>query len=302
MIRSMSCRVLLNVSTLPRSTTARRFYNIAVARSLPDSFDRALASSNEPVNLETAHAQHVRYVQALRSSLPVLELPPLSQHPDCCFVEDTAICIGNTALITRPGNMTRQGETSTIAKTLQQLGMKVVDMNGDSCDTPETTLDGGDVLYTGRHLFVGRSGRTQANAATTLEAVFDRTAIPIQTPSSHLHLKSVVSHVDEFTLVAPTHAWADAVLAQMNENDRDYEVVRLPNVLACNVVRCNHLLLVQTNGCQESLDKLNQLAKIRNLVLMEVDMSELAKKDGALTCCSLLLNVGVHQSINAKLP
>lgn len=82
-----------------------------------------------------------KYVDTLRSlGLQVLLLDADEAHPDCCFVEDTAVCIDRTALITFPGHDSRVGETAAVERALVDLaGMRVVRMkrparmDGASC-------------------------------------------------------------------------------------------------------------------------------------------------------------------------
>lgn len=41
---------------------------------------------------------------------------------DCCFIEDTAVVVGRTAIIARIGAASRQGEEAPVAAALQDLG------------------------------------------------------------------------------------------------------------------------------------------------------------------------------------
>lgn len=59
---------------------------------------------------------------------------------------------------------------------------------------PKATLDGGDVLFTGREFFVGLSGRSNEGGARALASAFPEFPVtPIKVPSKTLHLKSVMS-------------------------------------------------------------------------------------------------------------
>ena len=81
-------------------------------------------------------------------------LPTDEDLPDCVFVEDTAIVIGDTVLITCPGAVSRRAETKEIEKHFLETHMKVV------CMEAPAHVDGGDVLFTGREIFVGLSNRS----------------------------------------------------------------------------------------------------------------------------------------------
>ena len=241
--------------------------------------------------MERARRQHARYVTALRQVVPVFSLPALEGHPDCCFVEDTVVAIQRRAVITRLGHASRRGEAESVRTVLEYLGMEVLDMQR----TKTATCDGGDVLWSGRHLFVGLSNRTNAEGTQFLSQAFSDLAETIVVPpvvqgDQVLHLKSAVTLIDDSTLVAPSGPAGDQVLQAMQANDLGYKAIRLPDVLACNLVSCNGWLLVQDTRCQESRETLEQAALDRGMQLIYVDTSELAKKDAALTCCSVLLS------------
>lgn len=105
--------------------------------------------------------------------------------------------------------------------------------------------------------------------------------------------------MDEETLVAPTGPLGDGLIESMLKDLGDqsaataasYHVIRLPNVLACNVVSVNGTVLLQDTACTMSRQRLEAAAGDRQLEVVYVDSSELAKKDAALTCCSVLLDI-----------
>lgn len=202
---------------------------LAIARHIPNSFLHALVThhttnndddtSNDKNNdnqvcLTKARAQHMTYLQQLRNHIPTICLPPLEDHPDCLFVEDTVVCVGNVACLTSMSEMTRRGEVDSIKGVLDMLGMDVVDMReyNDNIDgdfdftskymtasvdgkNKRPYCDGGDVLYTGRHLFVGLSHRTNELGYNVLKDVFGSTVEVVKVPPliqgrNVLHLKS----------------------------------------------------------------------------------------------------------------
>lgn len=125
----------------------------AVVRSVPDSLGKSIGSI-ESIDLAAARLEHSNYVQHLRTmGLTVIQVPADESLPDCSFVEDTAVICDQLALITRPGHPVRHRETTEIRRTLKQLvRIDVVEMNQSNA-----FLDGGDVLFTGREFFVGKS-------------------------------------------------------------------------------------------------------------------------------------------------
>ena len=115
--------------------------------------------------------------------------------------------------------------------------------------------------------------------------------IPVRFQGNALHLKSIVTNVDDATLLAPTGTFGDEVLDAMDATNRGYNVVRLPSMLACNVVAVNGGILAQDVGDDESRAILERVAAERGLEIQFASLSEVAKVDGALTCCSVLLSL-----------
>ena len=182
---------------------------MALTRPVSPKLADAVSSSPNDISYSVAQKQHDAYVQALKRILPVQELPQLTNNPDGCFVEDTVVAIGKRAVLMQMGHESRRSEVDTMASMLQ--GMKqVLDMR-----TVEGALcDGGDVLWTGRHVFVGLSERTNQEGIEVLRSVFrDWEIIPVPMAGAALHLKSIVTHMDGYTLVAPTGDIGDASLA-----------------------------------------------------------------------------------------
>ncbi len=121
----------------------------------------------DPINLELARKQHLGYIDALKyCGCDVTVLPADERYPDCVFVEDPAVIVGSTALITRPGHASRFGEVERVRELLKAQGLIVVEITD-----PEAKIDGGDVQYTGKEILVGISERTnRAGVAAVAEA------------------------------------------------------------------------------------------------------------------------------------
>ena len=65
-------------------------------------------------------AAHKAYVAALKSTgVEVIELDPLDAFPDAQFVEDTALCLPQGAVLMRPGAPSRMGEVAEMAPKLR---------------------------------------------------------------------------------------------------------------------------------------------------------------------------------------
>ena len=147
---------------------------------------------------------------------------------------------------------------------------------------PPGTLDGGDVLAVGGHFLVGLSARTNAAGAAQLGRIVERHGhtwcpVPVHTG---LHLKSNVNEVFPGTLLVAPELAARVEL-------RRYEriVVDEAERYACNALRLDDHLLV-ASGYPRTLERLAASAP-PGTTLHELDMSEVRKMDGGLTCLSL---------------
>ena len=117
-------------------------YDLAVVCSVPTSLPAAVLRQDDQMR-----DQHEQYVQVLRELLQeVLVLPVDELYHDCVFVEDAVVVCDGTAFITIPGHESRQ-----LIAMMKKLGLNVVEM------TDPGHVDGGDVLFTGREVFVGPS-------------------------------------------------------------------------------------------------------------------------------------------------
>lgn len=98
-------------------------FNYAVICRIPQSFaTRSVGAENFDggVNLEKAREEYETIREVLKNcDVNLIELQEDENYPDCCFVEDCAVVIGGTALITRPGHLSRQGEVSLIDRHYQ---------------------------------------------------------------------------------------------------------------------------------------------------------------------------------------
>lgn len=285
-----------------------RNYTVAITREVPESLAKGLSMHHQnaflDISVDRAKKQHSVYLNHLRCILPTMSLPSLEHHPDCVFVEDTAVAIGRNAVINRIGHESRRGEVDDMKETLVSFGVKVTDMRDIN---EEATCDGGDVLFVegAKCLFVGLSSRTNQEGIAVLQRVFEPSGIKVvAVPSvTHeaLHLKSIVTCLDEMTLVAPKGPLGNEVLRAMEVDKLSLlNTVRLPNVAACNLVSVNGCVLAQETTCSETKMLLERESRARRLRLQYVDTSEFAKIDGtnatneSWSCWGTLFLVNFH--------
>jgi len=217
--------------------------------------------------------QHHAYRQALLSlGLDVLVLPPELAFPDAYFVEDPAIVTSKIAVIARPGAPTRQGEETTLEPFLEYYRPLVHILSPG-------TVDGGDVLMVGEHFFIGLSERTNVEGAAQLTAHLNAAGHTSETVpvAAGLHLKSGVNYVGKDTLLV-TKKLADYPVFTR------YEKIILDEgeEYAANTLWVNDTLLMP-KGFPKTHAKLAQLG----MRVIELDVSEVQKMDGGLTCMSL---------------
>lgn len=228
-----------------------------------------------PISVPRAEAQHEAYEAALRAlDCEVRRVEPAPEHADSVFIEDTAVVFDEIAVITRPGAESRRAETDAVARALAGLRplARIV---------APGTLDGGDVLVVGRRVFVGRTGRTNDAGIVQLRSAlaphgYTVTAVDV---TGCLHLKTAVTAIDDGTvLVNP--AWVDAAAFA----PAAVITVDPAEPMGANVLRIGARLLY-------GADYPRTLARLRahGADVTTVDASELAKAEGAVTCCSLVL-------------
>jgi dimethylargininase len=303
----------LDETSNPLKTPLHRYgsirnYSLAIAREVPKSFPEALTmassdgSSSNKINYHNATIEHEKYLTTLRKHIPVVCLPPIDRLPDSVFVEDTVVAIGNKAVITNPGHPSRKPEVDSIRVFLEdQLGMEVTDMREAK---PSAICDGGDVLYTGRHLFVGISGdRTNRDAVEALADGLGIEAIPVpfRQGKGALHLKSITTHIDDRTLVVPDTDLGRSVFQTLADASggaySSTDALWLPEHagLSCNLVSLPQQRFAMAQLVHEDDARtrglLQEAAAERSFALEFVTQAEAAKCDGALTCCSVLLDI-----------
>ena len=250
---------------------------IAITRPVSPSIVRCELThlGRVPIDLARAEAQHAAYEEALRAlGCRLVRVPGAPDLPDAVFVEDTAIVLDEVAILTRPGAPSRRPETEAVAEGLARYRplRRVVDPG---------TLEGGDVLRAGRTLFVGQSSRTNAAGLAQLRehvAGFGYQVVPVEVREC-LHLKSAV------TLVAPgTFLVQPAWVARDWFAGATFIEVDPREPFAANA------LLVGDGVIYPDVFPLTRLRlEAKGLRVVTVDVSELQKAEGAVTCCSVIL-------------
>lgn len=231
----------------------------------------------EGVDYEKAIGQHGAYCDLLRRlGVEVLNIEACDAYPDCCFVADTAIILDELAVIASMGAPSRRGETSAVEQILS-LHREIRRIE------PPATLDGGDVVRLGKALFVGCSGRTNAEGIQSLTRIvhpFGYRVTPVAVTGS-LHLTTACSALDEETVLL-NPCWID---------DRPFKRFRIlcafeEEPWAASTVRVGNVICVEAHSPRT----LQMVATHSGADVEVVDISEFRKAEGSLSCLSILFH------------
>jgi dimethylargininase len=256
-------------------------FSHAITRA-PDSslVDGLRAVDRGAPDLDLFKAHHADYIAALRATgATVITLAPLAGFPDAVFVEDTALCLPEGAIIMRPGVPSRLGEVRAMAPVLAGYYGEVRTVEGPG------HIEGGDILTTEREILVGRSSRTDAHGIDELRrlvAPWNYRVREVRTPLGVLHFKTDCALVDEETILATDRLAASGCFD-------GYRLIRTPagEEAAANAVRFNELLLLPA-GFPRTADRLSSAG----YTIREIGNSEAAKLDGGMSCLSLRFTPG----------
>lgn len=257
---------------------------VALTREPSSSLDAGERSfrSREPIDLDSARLQHRAYRRALSEcGAHVVTLPALDDLPDSVFIEDVAIVLDEVALLLPMGVDSRREEPGQVADEIARW-REIVRLP-EGC-----RAEGGDVVRLGRTLYVGHTGRTDESgiaALATAVSPLGYRVIPVDVAGC-LHLKSACTALDEETILV-NPAWVDA---SGFEAERSIEVPA-DEPGAANAVRVGGSVLLQA-GCPRTLERVAE-AGFEARVL---DVGELAKAEGSLTCLSLMFDADVDGS------
>lgn len=248
----------------------------AITRAVSPAINRCELEFLErrEIDLALAGAQHKAYERFLAEmGSSVVSLPAEPDLPDSVFVEDPAVVLDEVAVMTRMGAESRRREAHTLAATLAHYRpLRWIREPG--------TLEGGDVLRIGRKLFVGISGRTNAEGIEQLRRELEPFGYSVQGVEvwKCLHLKSAV-----------TYLGGNAVLINRSLIDsiplREYRMIDVAAAepWAANTLALGGVVLIPA-AYPETAAILNEAG----FQVRTIDISELMKAEAGLTCSSLI--------------
>ena len=222
--------------------------------------------------LLTHHDSYVRALQQAGCEVTVLE--SLEEFPDSLFVEDTALCLREGAVVLRPGAPTRFGEAAAMAPHLRDVFTEVRQLTGPG------SLEGGDILTTDSEILIGSSERSTSEGITELRDIvadWGYTVREVSTPSGVLHFKSDCSLLDGSTILSTSRLSASGCF-------EGYTVIEVApgEEPAANSIRVNDVVFMP-QGFPMTAERVRKAG----FVVIELENSECQKIDGGLSCLSL---------------
>jgi dimethylargininase len=219
---------------------------------------------------------HADYSAALADTgATIIQLPALSTYPDSVFVEDTALCLPEGAVIMRPGAPSRLGEAGEMAPHLAALYPNLRHITG-----ADSFIEAGDILMCEGEVLVGRSARTNGAGIAELAGILAQWGVKTRevfTPAGVLHFKTDCSLMDGETILATPRLAASGCFD-------GYRLIHTGagEEAAANAIRFNNLVLMAA-GFPRTRDALADAG----YDVREIGNSECAKLDGGMSCLSL---------------
>ena len=249
---------------------------IAIPRQVSPAINQCELThlAREPIDYDRACIQHKQYENALRSlGLDVITLNAKADLPDSVFVEDVALVLDECAIMLNPGASSRRPEVASVEKALTPY-REIFRIQ------PPATVDGGDILTVGRTIYVGISSRSTGEAVRQMKAILSPHGYEVRAVrvTGCLHLKSAVTQAGNDTLLINPE-WV---------SKDDFPGMKFIEVGPSEPYAANAVLVDDTIIYPSSFPKTQAKLEAAGIRMIIVDADELAKAEGAVTCCSLI--------------
>lgn len=245
----------------------------ALVRTPGDTYRSCISTHplHHTVSLERAREQHARYCDTLSElGLEVIYVPRDDLHPDSCFVEDNAVAHGGRALICRMAKESRRGEQPGVAGLLGEF-MPV------RWAREPATIEGGDVVHLEDRLICGLTERTNREGVAQMEEWLQVPVSTILDPEI-MHLKSYVTYLGRGIAIAAEkyrgHPALDGLIVLTPPEEEEY---------AADTLAVGDTVLMA-----EGHPEAHRLVCEAGFDVIPMEVSEIEKCDGALTCLSIL--------------
>jgi dimethylargininase len=305
-----------------------RFSRAIVRKIDPSLTCMALRTTpNQFLSQPKAQLQHDHYVRLLQSlGITTYELES-DGHPDSVFIEDTAVVAGNKVLVTHPGAKSRQGEVLSVKRHFQQhyLNLELHSMEQGNLDGGDVLFTG-EAFLVGLSQRTNLAGIQELQDFFApipvyylhLQSLIDQSMkLYNQSPALYenpkflLHMKSCCSMISSSTVITGG-VYGETLQSWLNKSSQDssnseenpirclsksksvaplsVQSIWVPNQDAANVLLANNWVIHRGHKkYPQSFPIIRKFCYERGLHSMEIEYDELAKVDGALTCCSLLI-------------
>lgn len=245
----------------------------AIVRPPPKSFSSCISSHplRHLLDIDLAKKQHSMYCRTLEElGLELIQLSSDENHPDSCFVEDTAIVFGNKAVITRMAKQSRRGEVDTISEVLaEHKSLKKIKKPG--------TIEGGDVIHLDDFLISGVSERTNNEGIRQSSDWLGARIDTVQDPDI-VHLKSYTTYLGKNIMIMTNRFQNHPIF-------RNFVQVLVPSdeTYAANTLAIDDVVLMSSRH-----PKTSEIVREVGFEVIQLNMSEFEKCEGALTCLSII--------------
>lgn len=235
----------------------------------------------ENINVEKAKRQHEALVSTLkREQIDVHLLPARKDYPEQVFTRDIGFTIDDTIYVGALKRTIRQGEEKVLKQFLEDHEYSYTEVEGG-------TIEGGDVIIDGSHIYVGDSSRTSRLTVDQLRAAHPNHEIHlIKFDEKYLHLDCVFNPLSNDTALIYPEAIDDEAVRFLEERYQLIEVSEEEQfTLATNVLSVGNKKVIAL-----PLNKAtNAKIKESGFEIIEVDLSEIIKSGGAFRCVTLPL-------------
>jgi dimethylargininase len=230
--------------------------------------------SRDPIDFALALRQHAAYCRVLADcGAAVTTLDVNVAHADAVFIEDTALVFDELAVLTSPGAVSRRPEPAGIEPELRKYRtVRRVEL--------PATLDGGDVVVTGKRIFVGASARSNAEGARALQQLtapfgyrVDRVAL-----RDCLHLKSACCALPDGRMLINPH-WLDTTPLA------GFTLIEIPATepFAADFATVGDIIIMS-----ESNPRTAGMTRALGFEVRTTPLTEFEKAEGGVTCLSLI--------------
>ncbi len=246
----------------------------AIVREPGDSYSKCISCHplRQTIDLGKARRQHAEYCRVLADlGLELIRVPRDDENADSCFVEDNAVIHRGKALLCRMAKESRRDEIGAIEKILKGI-VRV------KRATAPATVEGGDVVHFPDGLLSGVTQRTNDHGISQMKEWLDVRVDTVSDPSI-VHLKSYVTYLGrDFVISTKKHSRHPAF--------EGFTVLVVPENegYAADTLAVGGTVLMAKGH-----PKSQALVKGAGFDVVSLDVSEIEKCEGALTCLSLIL-------------